>query len=178
MTLIQSEIRKSLLLLMLCTFVACIGFTAGMLSGIVSARLLAGLFAVYIVVSGIWFYSRLRRILAAQRTTDELPGTRSRASEEIEPASEPTPNGVPPVGWMKTLGYWIGLGYNAWCAVGFVWLIVWVIDQVVTGQQGRWMLICIPFYAILSWSFYKLFRFFLKKIIGVERAAGTDEFTA
>jgi hypothetical protein len=55
MTPIQSEIRKSLLLLMLCTFVACIGFTAGMLSGIVSARLLTGLFAVYIVVSGIWF---------------------------------------------------------------------------------------------------------------------------
>jgi hypothetical protein len=78
---------------------------------------------------------------------------------------------------MKTLRYWIGLGYSPWCVVGFVWLIVWVIDQVVTGQQGRWMLICIPFYGILSWSFYKLFRLPLKKRIGVERAA-TDEFTA
>jgi hypothetical protein len=39
------------------------------------------------------------------------------------------------------------------------------------------MLICIPFYGILSWRFYKLFRLPLKKRIGVERAA-TDEFTA
>jgi hypothetical protein len=59
---------------------------------------------------------------------------------------------------------WIGTIYYLWCSVGFVCLIGWVFHEVGTGRQGRWMLFLVPLYALLSWSFFKIFQVKLKKI--------------
>lgn len=45
-----------------------------------------------------------------------------------------------------------------WSAVGFVALIGWVIYHALTFKQDRWMLALVPFYALLSWCFYKGFQ--------------------
>jgi len=63
----------------------------------------------------------------------------------------------------RRVRYWISTVYFLWCSVGFLYLIGWVIYQVTTGRQGRWMLFCVPIYALLSWSFYKAFAVFHKR---------------
>jgi hypothetical protein len=60
--------------------------------------------------------------------------------------------------------YWISAVYSLWCSVGFVYLIGWVIYQVITGKQSRWMLFLAPIYGLLSWSFYRVFIALRKKI--------------
>jgi len=66
-------------------------------------------------------------------------------------------------GMARKVRYWIATIYYLWCSVAFVYLIGWVVYQVATGRERRWMLFCVPIYALLSWSFYKAFTALLKK---------------
>jgi hypothetical protein len=59
---------------------------------------------------------------------------------------------------------WFGLLWSGWCTAGFLYLTGWVIFLVVTGKGDRWILFCVPFYILLSWSFYLLFRSKLHKL--------------
>jgi uncharacterized membrane protein len=79
---------------MVCTFVACIGFMASIVSRIASPRLATGCFAAFLVVEWFWGYWQLRKGAAKQRALSALSCTDSLASGAAEPASEPTPNGA------------------------------------------------------------------------------------
>jgi uncharacterized membrane protein len=94
MPLIQSEIGKIRLVLIVCTLVALISFTACVVAGILSTQLLAPCLVAFLVVEGFWCYRQLRKVAAKQRAIDALAGIDSPASGATEPASEPTPNGA------------------------------------------------------------------------------------
>jgi uncharacterized membrane protein len=90
MALMQSEVRKLRLVLIVCTLVALMSFTACVVAGILSPQRLAPCLFAFLVVEGFWCYWQLRKIAAKQRALDALPGTDSQASD----ATEPTPNGA------------------------------------------------------------------------------------
>jgi hypothetical protein len=69
---VESEIRKSLLWMMLCTLVASIIFTAAMASGVTTPRILAVCFTIFMVVEGFWLYSKFRGIVAKQKATTSI----------------------------------------------------------------------------------------------------------
>jgi len=70
MTLIQSEIRKIRLVLMVCTILGLLCFVAGVVFGILSPRLGTICFVAWIVLEGFWAYLRLRKVAAKQRAID------------------------------------------------------------------------------------------------------------
>ena len=46
--------------------------------------------------------------------------------------------------------------YYLWLTIAFPGLGVWVIHQVIVGKLPKGILITLPVYALLSWSFYYL----------------------
>lgn len=73
----------------------------------------------------------------------------------------------------RKIGSWILAVSVLVMSAKFLYLAGWVFDQVVTGAAyTRWILICIPMYALGSWSFYKLFRPFVHRAKGDGNASG------